>query len=53
MRGSTERLLFLINYEMSRPEEPGIPARSKQHFDRAMALSQGQLAGPMVYSLSR
>jgi len=40
---------FLINYEMSRPGGTGDPAaRSKQHFDRAMALSQGQLAGPMV-----
>jgi predicted anti-sigma-YlaC factor YlaD len=40
---------FLISYEMSRPGGAGDPAeRSKQHFDRAMALSQGQLAGPLV-----
>jgi len=40
---------FLISYEMSRPGGAGEPAaRSKQHFDRAMAMSQGQLAGPLV-----
>src|ERR1041384_3688614 len=40
---------FLISYEMSRPGGAGDPAaRSKQHFDRAMALSKGQLAGPLV-----
>ena len=40
---------FLITYEMSRPGGTGEPAaRSKQHFDRAMELSQGQLAGPLV-----
>jgi len=40
---------FLINYEMSRPGGTGEPAaRSKQHFDRAMELSNGQLAGPLV-----
>jgi len=40
---------FLISYEMSRPGGTGDPAaRSKEHFDRAMALSQGRLAGPLV-----
>jgi predicted anti-sigma-YlaC factor YlaD len=40
---------FLISYEMSRPGGTGEPAaRSKQHFDRAMELSHGQLAGPLV-----
>jgi predicted anti-sigma-YlaC factor YlaD len=40
---------FLINYEMSRPGGTGEPAaRSKQHFDRAMELSHGELAGPLV-----
>jgi predicted anti-sigma-YlaC factor YlaD len=40
---------FLITYEMSRPGGTGEPAaRSKQHFDRAMALTQGQSAGPLV-----
>jgi predicted anti-sigma-YlaC factor YlaD len=40
---------FLIGYEMSRPGGTGEPAaRSKHHFDRAMALSNGQLAGPLV-----
>jgi predicted anti-sigma-YlaC factor YlaD len=40
---------FLISYEMSRPGGTGDPAaRSKQHFDRAMELSKGQLAGPLV-----
>jgi predicted anti-sigma-YlaC factor YlaD len=40
---------FLITYEMSRPGGTGEPAsRSKKHFDRAMELSQGQLAGPLV-----
>src|ERR1051326_1190267 len=40
---------FLISYEMSRPGGTGEPAaRSKQHFERAMELSQGQLAGPLV-----
>jgi len=40
---------FLINYEMSRPGGTGEPAaRSKHHFDRAMELSKGQLAGPLV-----
>jgi len=40
---------FLISYEMSRPGGVGEPAaRSRQHFDRAMALSGGDLAGPLV-----
>ena len=40
---------FLISYEMSRPGGTGEPAaRSKQHFDRAMELGKGQLAGPLV-----
>lgn len=40
---------FLIVYEMSRPNAPGDPAaRSRMHFDRAIALSQGQLASPFV-----
>jgi predicted anti-sigma-YlaC factor YlaD len=40
---------FLISYEMSRPGGTGEPAaRSKQHFERAMELSGGHLAGPLV-----
>ena len=40
---------FLITYEMSRPGGTGDPAaRSRQHFERALALSQGMQAGPMV-----
>jgi predicted anti-sigma-YlaC factor YlaD len=40
---------FLITYEMSRPGGTGDAAtRSRQHFDRAVALSHGQLAGPFV-----
>jgi len=40
---------FLITYEMSRPGGTGDPAaRSKQHFERAMALTGGQDAGPLV-----
>ncbi len=40
---------FLITYEMSRPGGTGDPAaRSKEHFDRAMALTKGQSAGPLV-----
>lgn len=40
---------FLITYEMARTGQPGDPAeRSRQHFDRAMALSDGQQAGPLV-----
>jgi predicted anti-sigma-YlaC factor YlaD len=40
---------FMITYEMSRPGGTGDPAaRSRQHFERAVALSGGQQAGPMV-----
>ena len=40
---------FLITYEMSSQGVEGDPiARSKKHFDRAMELSRGQLAGPLV-----
>jgi predicted anti-sigma-YlaC factor YlaD len=40
---------FLITYEMSRPGGSGDPAaRSRQHFERALALTGGQQAGPMV-----
>ena len=40
---------FLITYEMSRSGGTGDPAvRSEEHFDRAVALSGGQLAGPFV-----
>jgi predicted anti-sigma-YlaC factor YlaD len=40
---------YLITYEMSRPGGVGDPAaRSRQHFERALALSGGQQAGPMV-----
>jgi predicted anti-sigma-YlaC factor YlaD len=40
---------YFITYEMSRPNGAGDPAaRSRQHFERAVALSGGQQAGPMV-----
>jgi predicted anti-sigma-YlaC factor YlaD len=40
---------FLITYETSRPGGKGDPAeRSRQHFERAMALSGAQLASPLV-----
>jgi predicted anti-sigma-YlaC factor YlaD len=40
---------FLISYETSRQGGKGDPAeRSRQHFDRAMALSGAQLASPLV-----
>jgi predicted anti-sigma-YlaC factor YlaD len=40
---------FLITYEMSRAAKSGDPAaRSRQHFERAVALSKGQLAGPYI-----
>jgi predicted anti-sigma-YlaC factor YlaD len=40
---------FLISYEMSRVGVPGDPAaRARKHFERAMELSQGQLASPLV-----
>lgn len=40
---------FLITYEMARTDQKGDPAeQSRQHFERAMALSAGHLAGPLV-----
>jgi predicted anti-sigma-YlaC factor YlaD len=40
---------FLITYEMSRQGIPGDAAlRSRKHFDRAVELSGGHLAGPYV-----
>ena len=40
---------FMITYEMSRQGGQGDPAtRSRQHFDRAMALSEGHQAGPLL-----
>lgn len=40
---------FLITYEMSRQGGAGDPAaRARRHFDRAMQLSKGQLASPLV-----
>ncbi|MBU6400712.1 MAG: TRAP transporter TatT component family protein [Verrucomicrobia bacterium] len=40
---------FLIAYEMTRAGAAGDPvARARQHFERAMALSGGQDAGPLV-----
>lgn len=40
---------FLITYEMSRPGGTGDPVeRSKKHFDRALQLSGGLLASPLV-----
>jgi predicted anti-sigma-YlaC factor YlaD len=40
---------YFITYEMSRPGGTGDPAaRSREHFERALALSGGQQAGPMV-----
>jgi predicted anti-sigma-YlaC factor YlaD len=40
---------FLITYEMSRQGGTGDPAlRSRAHFDRAVALSGGQLASPYL-----
>ena len=40
---------FLITYEMSRPDGSGDPAlRSRQHFDRVVALTNGQQASPFV-----
>jgi len=40
---------YFITYEMSRPGGTGDPvARSRQHFERALALSGGQQAGPMI-----
>lgn len=40
---------FLITYEPSRQGAPGDPLdRSRKHFERAMALSGGHRAGPLV-----
>jgi predicted anti-sigma-YlaC factor YlaD len=40
---------FFITYEMARPGGSGDPAiRSRQHFDRAMNLTQGGQASPLV-----
>jgi len=40
---------FLITYEMSRPGVSGDPAeRARKHFDRAVALSNGEDAAPFV-----
>jgi predicted anti-sigma-YlaC factor YlaD len=40
---------YLVTYEMSRPGGTGDPAaRSRQHFERALALTKGLQAGPMV-----
>lgn len=40
---------FLITYEMSRSGGAGDPAeRARGHFDRALELSDGQLAAPLV-----
>jgi predicted anti-sigma-YlaC factor YlaD len=41
---------FLISYEMARPgvKVDEAAARAKQHFERAMQLSDGQLASPLV-----
>jgi predicted anti-sigma-YlaC factor YlaD len=40
---------FLITFELSRQGGQGDPvARARRHFDRALALSGGQLAGPLV-----
>jgi predicted anti-sigma-YlaC factor YlaD len=40
---------FLITYEMSRQAAAGDPAeRARVHFDRAIALTQGRQAGPLV-----
>lgn len=40
---------FLITYEMARVGAPGEPeARARRHFERALELSRGKLAGPLV-----
>jgi predicted anti-sigma-YlaC factor YlaD len=40
---------FFITYELSRPAGAGNPfTRSRSHFDRALELSGGHLAGPLV-----
>src|SRR5438093_1247327 len=39
---------FLVSYEMSRPGAEGKPEeRARRHFERAMELSGGQMAGPL------
>ena len=41
--------VFLITYEMARQGGTGEPAaRARDHFERAMALTDGQLAQPLV-----
>jgi predicted anti-sigma-YlaC factor YlaD len=41
--------VYFINYEMGHSGGTGDPAaRARQHFERALALSGGQQAGPMV-----
>jgi len=41
--------VFLIAYEMARPDgAPDRVARARQHFDRAVALSEGRQAAPFV-----
>ena len=40
---------FLITYEMARQDAPGDPAaRARRHFERAVALSGGRQAAPLV-----
>ncbi|MBI4840775.1 MAG: hypothetical protein HY803_06835 [candidate division NC10 bacterium] len=40
---------FLVTYEMSRQGAPGDPAaRAREHFERALALSEGKDASPLV-----
>jgi len=40
---------FLINYEMARPSSGAqAEARARRHFERAIELSKGRLAGPYV-----
>jgi predicted anti-sigma-YlaC factor YlaD len=40
---------FMITFEMVRPEKGSdAAARARQHFNRAMELSQGQQAGPLL-----
>ena len=40
---------FLITFEMSRPRATGVPIeRARHHFERALALSGGNQAGPLV-----
>jgi predicted anti-sigma-YlaC factor YlaD len=40
---------FLITFEMSRASGEGDPAtRAKKHFDRALELGKGKMAGPLV-----